>query len=107
MRVLATAELEHFYDKLINMPVIAFGVEDEEGLYAVWGLAFEAGHWWAFFDIERKPEGAGPKLLAGIRQVKRVADALGIVPKVLRNKQFETSSRVVALAGFEVVECQD
>ncbi|NSY17265.1 hypothetical protein [Neorhizobium sp. AL 9.2.2] len=107
MRVLATAELEQFYDKLINLPVIAFGEDDDHGLYAVGGLAYDGGQWWVFFDIVREPAGVGPKLLAGIRQIKRVADAIGVVPKVLRNSQFHTSSRVVALAGFEVVECQD
>lgn len=102
-RLLATAELEHFYDRLINIPLVAFGLDDEKGLYAVWGLAFQEGEWWAFFDIVRQTDNPGAKLRSGIRQVRKLADALGIVPKVVQNEQFETSARVCSLAGFEVV----
>lgn len=107
MRVLATAELEHFYDKLINIPIVAFGMDDADGLYSVFGLAFEHDAWWAFFDVIRPTDNAGMKLRAGIRQVKRIADALGVVPKVVQDVRFQTSSRVISLSGFQVVECLD
>lgn len=106
-RLLATAELEHFYDKLINIPIIAFGMDDEQGLYSVFGLAFEHDQWWSFFDVIRPTDNAGMKLRAGIRQVKRIAGALGVVPKVVQNTSYPTSSRVVALSGFQVIEWLD
>jgi len=106
-RLLATAELEHFYDKLINVPIIAFGLDDDHGLYSVWGIVSEHGEWWAFFDVIRSTDNAGMKLRAGIRQVKSIAAALGIVPKVVQDVRFSTSSRVVSLSGFQVIECQD
>lgn len=90
------------------MPAVAFVGLDGETFAGSGGLAWGKGRCWLWFHVEQgKPEYARP-VLSQAKYLLRKARQLGATSVfTVRDKQYETSSRLLKLSGFVFHEIED
>lgn len=93
----------------IDMPAVAYVVVDGEVFVGSGGLAWGKGRCWLWFTViaEPKPEYGVVTLVMG-RRMKAKARQLGETAiYAVRDPQFETSARLMKLAGFVLHAVED
>lgn len=92
---------------VIDWPAIAYVGIDDDALVGSGGLAWGNDRCWVWFQIlEPKPQYALPVLMM-MRKFKKKAAQLGEeYVYAIRDPQYETSPRLMKLAGFEFFEIE-
>lgn len=89
-------------DIVIDLPAVAFIGVDDGTFVGSGGLAWGEGRCWIWFSIVDQNPKYALKILRWAERLKLKAKQLGETEVfVIRDPQFETSSRLVRLAGFE------
>ncbi|TGQ11228.1 hypothetical protein EN858_15005 [Mesorhizobium sp. M4B.F.Ca.ET.215.01.1.1] len=93
---------------VIDWPAIAYVGIDDDALVGSGGLAWGNDRCWVWFSIlEPKPQYALP-VLCMMRKFKKKAAQLGErYVYAIRDPQYETSPKLMKLAGFEFFAIED
>lgn len=92
----------------IDLPALAYVGIDEEEIVGTGGMAWGGGRCWVWYMMPRpKPQYALP-VVRTMKVLVRKARQLGETEIfTIRDPQFETSARLVRLAGFEFHAMED
>lgn len=100
--------VEVVLDTVIDMPAVAFVGIDGEKFAGSGGLAWGKGRCWLWFmTVEPKPEYARPVLNMARRLLRKAKQFGESEVYTIRDPQFETSPRLLALTGFKFHAVED